>query len=216
MTGVAAARQVEAVAGIDVGGTTKGFHLVVLQGAAVRCVASSPDARELHQRCLQFKVSVVGIDAPSQWGVEGIGRAAEREMARERISCFATPTLARASASTSGFYEWMFNGARVYEAFADTHPILKAERFTGEPVTFETFPHAIACALLGRDVASAKQKRTQRRRLLEELGLDTTELKSIDSLDAVLCAVAAQRLIQGKSRAYGDGVGGYIFVPTPV
>jgi predicted nuclease with RNAse H fold len=192
------AEQIDIVGGIDVGGTKKGFHLVVLHGSAVLCVASSLEARELHQHCLQFKVSVVGIDAPSQWGVEGIGRTAEREMARERISCFATPTLERANASISGFYEWMFNGNRVYEVFADTHPILRTDRYSGEPATFETFPHAITCALLGRDVASAKQKRTQRRRLLEELGLDTTQLKSIDSLDAALCAVTAQRLISGE------------------
>lgn len=208
-----AAEQTDMMAGIDVGGTKKGFHLVVLQGSAVTFVASSLDVRELHERCLQFKVSVVGIDAPSQWGVEGIGRAAEREMARERISCFATPTLARANASTSGFYEWMFNGARVYKVFADTHPLLRTGRYSGEPATFETFPHAITCALLGRDFASANQKRTQRRRLLEELGLDTAQLKSIDFLDAALCAVTAQRLIQGKTRAYGDDAGGYIFVP---
>jgi Protein of unknown function (DUF429) len=73
-----AAEQTDMVAGIDVGGTKKGFHLVVLQGSAVTFVASSLDVRELHERCLQFKVSVVGIDAPSQWGVEGIGRAAEK------------------------------------------------------------------------------------------------------------------------------------------
>jgi hypothetical protein len=192
LTSVAAAYQIDVVGGIDVGGTKKGFHLVVLHGSAVACVASSLDARELHQRCVQFNVSVDGIDASSQWGVEGIGWTAEREMARDRISCFATPTLERASANASAFYDWMFNGARVYEGVCRHSSRPEDRPVFGEPATFETFPHAITCALLGRDFASAKQKRTQRRRLLEELSFDTTQLKSIDALDAALCALTAQ------------------------
>ena len=44
LTNVAAACQIDVVAGIDVGGTKKGFHLVLLQGSAITCVASSLDA----------------------------------------------------------------------------------------------------------------------------------------------------------------------------
>lgn len=201
------------VAGIDVGGTKKGFHLVILRGREITDVFSSTDASHIHARCLSFDVRAIGIDAPSQWAVENEGRAAEKAMAREGISCFSTPTEAKARASTSGFYEWMFNGARIYAAFARTHPILKEALFSGAAVSFETFPHAITCAYL-KDEASAKKKNSQRRKLLEDEGIDTSKLKSIDDIDAALCALAAQCLIAGETRAFGDAASGYIFVPN--
>jgi predicted nuclease with RNAse H fold len=201
------------VAGIDVGGTKKGFHLVIMRGHVIVHVSSSTDAVQLHRQCMDFDVTAVGIDAPSQWAVEGAGRAAERELARERISCFSTPTEARATANTSGFYEWMFNGARVYQAFVSSHPVLKSREYEGTRACFETFPHAITCAYLARDVVSAKLKLMQRRKLLEDLGIDMSRLTSIDYLDAALCAHTAHLLIEGKTRAYGDAQGGLIFVP---
>jgi predicted nuclease with RNAse H fold len=201
------------VAGIDVGGTKKGFHLAILRGRELVDVFSSPDALQIHARCLSFDVRAIGIDAPSQWALDHAGRAAEKALARERISCFSTPTEEKALASTSGFYEWMFNGARVYAACAQTHPVLKEAMFSGAPVSFETFPHAITCAYL-KEEASAKKKNTQRRKLLEDEGIDTSKLKSIDDIDAALCALAAQGLIAGETRAFGDAAGGYIFVPN--
>jgi predicted nuclease with RNAse H fold len=80
-------------------------------------------------------------------------------------------------------------------------------------VCFETFPHAITCALIQDDVPKAKLKRTQRARILGEHGVNTAALKSIDELDAALCALTAQALLAGKIRAYGDALGGYIVVP---
>ncbi|KND59093.1 hypothetical protein BVER_05026 [Candidatus Burkholderia verschuerenii] len=199
-----------AVAGIDVGGSKKGCHLVILRGREIAQVATSTDAAVLHAHCVAADVAVVGIDAPCQWGVEGAGRGAERE----RIACFATPTQARAEANTSGFYEWMFNGERVYRAFATSHPVLRTNRYEGAPASIETFPHAITCALLGRDAVSAKLKRVQRRHALAQLGFDVAQLRSIDDLDAALCAYTAQCLIDGRARAYGDANGGFIFVPA--
>jgi predicted nuclease with RNAse H fold len=203
----------ETVAGIDVGGPKKGFHLVILRGADIVHTVSSTEPALLHERCLAHDVRAVGIDAPSQWGIEGSGREAERALARERISCFATPTQARAQQSTSGFYDWMFNGARVYAAFSASHPVLKTNAYSGGRASFETFPHAITCAFLGRENASAKLKRAQRRQLIGALGIDTSVVKSIDFIDAALCAIAAQRLIEGTTKAYGDAAGGFIFVP---
>ncbi|MDR5805498.1 DUF429 domain-containing protein [Caballeronia sp. LZ001] len=201
------------VAGIDVGGTKKGFHLVIVRGRGIECVLTSTHPLELHEQCLRFGVAVVAIDAPCRWGAEGVGRTAERQLARERISCFSTPTLERAESNPSGFFDWMINGARVYDAFANTHPILETNRYSGKAVAIETFPHATTCALLGREVASAKLKRVQRRRLLEDLGFETTRLKSIDFVDAALCAVTAQRFVEGNTRAFGDEAGGFIVVP---
>ncbi|RKP58970.1 DUF429 domain-containing protein [Pararobbsia silviterrae] len=204
------------IAGIDVGGIEKGFHLVVMRGSSIVDVVTDRDPGELHRRCLQHEVEVVAIDAPSKWGVEGARREAEQALARERISCFPTPTLARAQSSTTTFFKWMLNGARLYEVFAQTHPVDAVPVYAGRRASIEVFPYAITCALLGRDVASAKLKRTQRRRLLEDLGIDTARLKSIDFLDAGLCAVAARCFVEGKTRAVGDVSGGYIVLPVGI
>lgn len=202
------------VAGIDIGGDRKGCHLVVLHGREIVYSINSRTPEYLARRCGDFGVEVIGIDSPCRWGKSAGARRAERALARERVFSFATPTRERACANRSGFYGWMFNGEQMYLALAATHPLLTEQRYTHGKVCFETFPHAITCAMLGTDVASAKRKRVQRRQLLEEAGIDTRPLKSIDALDAALCALTAEYLQLGRTKAYGDPDGGYIFVPA--
>ena len=67
--------------------------------------------------------------------------------------------------------------------------------------------------VVGRTL-SAKQKRVERRRLLEEAGLVTGDLPSLDDVDAALCAVAAQQVIAGRFKAYGEPSQGFILVPS--
>ena len=201
------------VAGIDIGGDKKGCHLVVLRGNEVLCNINSRDPAQLAETCIEFDALAVGIDSPCLWGAPGAGRRAEKDLAKKRIFSFSTPTRTHAHENKSGFYGWMFNGERVYQALATTHPLLTEKRYSGGYVSFETFPHAATCAMLGTDVASAKRKRLQRRQLLEDAGIATQLLKSIDDVDAALCALTAHFLIQGKTYAYGDTEGGYIVVP---
>ncbi len=203
----------EVVAGIDVGGAKKGFHLVLLRGNEVLLSTKSPHPDELVQHCLRHQAVVVSVDAPCQWA-DRVPRQAEREMAREGIFSFSTPS--RAKAQTSAFYGWMFNGERMYAALAEAYPLLDAPDKRSTPSSFETFPHAISCALLGKDVASAKIKGRQRRALLAVLGLETTLLKSIDDLDATLCAVTAQFFLSRTFKTYGDVEGGFLIVPAAV
>lgn len=201
------------VAGIDIGGTKKGCHLVVLHGNDIVCSIRSGDPDHLARTCEELGAVAVGIDSPCQWGQPQSGRLAEKALAKERIFSFATPTRERAAASTSGFYGWMFCGERVYQAVAATHPLLSEVRYAGGKVCFETFPHAVTCAMLGTAEASAKRKRVQRRQILRDAGIDPTPLKSIDAVDAALCALTAQYVLVGRGKAYGDTEGGYIFVP---
>lgn len=201
------------VAGIDIGGAKKGNHLVVLEGQSILCSINHPDSGCLVQQCHERDVSVIGIDSPCGWGLPNFGRAAEKALAKERIFCFSTPVRERAISHAAGFYNWMLNGEKVYQALANTHRLLNNPRYTTGKVCFETFPHAIACSMLGTDVASAKLKRKQRRQILENSGINTDSLKSIDAIDAALCALTAQYLVDGKTKAYGDVECGYIFVP---
>ena len=202
------------VAGIDVGGDRKGCHLVVLHGKSILCSTNKKTPHELVQVCSEYDVTAVGIDSPCQWRAENGARLAERELAREKVSSFSTPTRELALANTANFYGWMFNGERVYQALSLRYPLLTGRAYTGGRICFETFPYAITCALLGREVASAKLKRTQRREILEGLGIDTKVLRSIDAVDAALCALTAQYLLNGAARSFGDALGGYIWVPA--
>jgi predicted nuclease with RNAse H fold len=206
---------ISTVAGIDIGGERKGCHLVILRGTTVLCATKSKATKDLLERCLAFDVVAVGVDAPCRWGSEGAGRHAERELARQGIFSFATPTRKLALSHTSGFYGWMLSGEHVYQTFASTYPLFVAGNYSKGRVCFETFPHAITCAMLGKEVASAKQKRSQRREILESAGIEAADLKSIDAVDAALCALTARYLLEGKTLAYGDVAGGHIVVPVP-
>jgi predicted nuclease with RNAse H fold len=199
------------VAGIDVGGKRKGCHLVILHGTRILLRVKSGEPRELLDACLAHDVQVVGIDAPCLWSQADGRRLAEQELTSERIFCFSTPTRERAEASA--FYNWMLSGEQIYETFATTFPLLTSEGYEGGRVSFETFPHAIACAFLSKEIASAKKKRVQRRNILRDAHVDITSLRSIDEVDAALCALTAGYLLAGEARAYGDAKGGYIRVP---
>ena len=202
------------VAGIDVGGDRKGCNLVILRGTTVACSIAGAAPEDLLAHCLAHDVVAVGIDAPSVWRGAGGARQAEREMARAGISAFSTPSRIDALASTSGFYGWMFNGERVYRSLAAVYPVLAAPAYSGGRISFETFPHAITSAILGRTVASAKLKGVQRRQVLASFGIDTSQLTTIDAVDAALCALAAIHLVHGTSRVFGAAADGYIHVPA--
>jgi predicted nuclease with RNAse H fold len=202
------------VAGIDVGGDRKGCNLVILRGTTVVRSIGGAAPESLLAHCLAHDVAAVGIDAPCLWRGEGGARQAEREMARAGISAFSTPLRADALASTSGFYGWMFNGERVYQALAAAYPLLDTPTYRGERASFETFPHAITSSQLGRAVASARLKGVQRRQVLAHSGIDTSLLTSIDAVDAALCALAASHVVKGTSRVFGASADGYIHVPA--
>lgn len=202
------------VAGIDVGGDRKGCNLVILRGSTIVASIGGAAPDSLLAPCLAHGVVAVGVDAPSRWRSGTAARQAERALAGAGISLFSTPARETALASTSGFYGWMFNGEQVFASLAAAYPLLTTPGYAGGPVSFETFPHAITVAFLGRDVASARLKGVQRRALLEQAGIDTAMLRTIDAVDAALCALAARCLIAGASTAYGDAADGYIHVPS--
>ncbi|MEY4940992.1 MAG: hypothetical protein RIQ93_2727 [Verrucomicrobiota bacterium] len=197
------------MAGIDVGGPAKGFHGVALRGCGVIARFNSREALQMTDWCHSLSVTVVAIDAPCRWRSPGRARAAERELARDKISCFSTPTEEKARGHA--FYTWMFAGQELYRALEPHYPICTDPTQRGR-VALETFPQAVACALAGQ-IVSARQKKPVRRDLLRRAGIDPSGLRNIDEIDATLCAVAAQAYFAGQFKAYGDVEGGYIIVP---
>lgn len=201
------------VVGVDVGGPKKGYHAVVLEGGQYREKLSTLAVEEVADWCRSHKASLIGIDAPCRWSRTGRARPCERALAAEGLHTFATPS--RAKGEVHRFYRWMVQGADLYRCLAPDYPLFDGQLPASKQICFETFPHAVACALAERTL-SAKQKRADRSRLLQEAGVKTYALSNIDLIDAAICALAAHRLGAGMFKAYGDAVEGFIVVPSSV
>jgi len=197
------------VIGIDVGGPKKGFHAVMLREGQICGTKTDCDPKVIVEWCLEQDASVVGVDAPCMWSVAGKHREAERLLNQDGMHCFYTPTRERAQGNP--FYSWMLNGEKLFKALRKHFSVYTGQR-KAERVCFETFPHAIVCALKGR-IVPAHPKTSVRREVLTKLGLDISSLTNIDFVDAALCAVAAEAFRRGEAKLYGDAEEGYVVVP---
>ncbi len=203
--------------GIDVGGERKGFHAVALTGGTTTDQLVTADVEALRDWCLNtHNALVIAIDAPCRWSHDGRMRACERELMRQGMHCFASPSRERAVQHPSNYYGWMLRGEALYQALETSHPLCTAHPIPGERCCLETFPHAITWHLRGGN-AQARQKRTQRRDLLKQAGIDLTPLNSIDLVDAALCALTAHIAASGAPcTMYGEETEGVIVVPAAV
>ncbi len=200
------------VVGIDVGGERKGFHAVALRSGAFVATLADRDPAVIVRWCQQQNATVVAVDAPCGWSAGGSSRLAERSLAigAHKIHCFATPT--RARAKQSRFYAWVFNGERLYNQLFKHYALFNGVWRAG-PACFETFPHAVVCALAGRVVA-AHPKRETRRTALRKPGYEVSMLSNVDFVDAALCAVTANAFAGGSYRLFGQTKEGFIVVPA--
>lgn len=200
----------EKYVGIDVGGPNKGFHVVAISGHKIIASWQCLSARKVADWCIGEEVRAVAIDAPCHWSSSGNSRLAERKLAKEGISTFATPT--RNKSEGNPFYDWMRNGMELYSLLTPVFNLFAGVDTSG-PLCLETFPHSVACAIFCR-VVPARPKVKTRRAALFLCGLDSSSLKNIDYVDAALCAVAAESLCSGKWEKYGDATDGYIILPA--
>lgn len=200
------------VVGVDVGGRKKGCHAVALRSRTIVGVLAATDPAAVAAWCRTLRAAAVAVDAPCRWSRTGGRRPCERELARAGLSCFATPSLA--VGRRHPFYGWMLNGAELFRRLMPQYPLYDGRSAPRSPLCLETFPHAVACVLAGRTL-SAKGKVTERRRVLQEVGVDCTSLRTLDEVDAALCALAGQHALAGSFTAYGDRREGMIVIPTP-
>lgn len=198
------------VVGVDVGGPKKGFHAVAIRKGKIIETYAAFNAVEVVRWCRDLYAFAVGIDAPCCWSYTGRARPCERALAVERIHAFATPS--QPVAERNPFYRWMLNGAELFRLITPHYRLFDGQHLPSRPMCFETFPQAVACALAGT-IVSAKHKRSVRRRLLREAGLSIGILTNIDMVDAALCALTAQHLLNRTFKTYGDAAEGFIVVP---
>ena len=139
--------------------------------------------------------AAVAIDAPPRWAAD-TQRACERELTKRSISLFTTPTAARGQDNT--FYAWMLTGFEMFDA-------------AGGYEVLETFPHAVAIVIHGR--LPQERKRVSRLAALVAVGIDPSQLKTIDEIDATLCAYTAWCWSNGDAISVGDDAEGRITLP---
>ena len=192
---------VRTVVGIDVGGTKKGFHAVALRGKKIVATLATCQVVHLAGWCRAQGASAVGVDAPCRWSLTGRARPCERELASLGLSCFSTP--GQGLGEVHPFYRWMVHGAELFRLLTPDYRLYDGRTSLFKPLCFETFPQAVACALAGTQLY-AKNKRADRRWILETSGIETKVLRSIDDIDAALCALAARHVLSGRFTAFGD------------
>ena len=200
------------VVGIDVGGERNGFHAVALQAGQFVDKAHCLEPDAVVDWCVERKAATVAVDAPCRWSNSESSRLVERELMRRGVHCFFTPARNHARANKSGFYDWVFNGERLYESLESRQYLRFDGEQTGGRICIETFPHAVVCAIAGR-VISAKPKGKVRREVLKKIGYDVGMLSNIDFVDAALCAVAAAEFSKGSYQHFGNREEGFIIVP---
>lgn len=173
-------QSIQTVVGIDVGGQGKGFHAVVLRGKYFVDKTTDTNPAVTVDWCLNHGATVISVDAPCGWSITGSSRLAERELKLlgKKIFCFATPTLERTKIHGKGFYDWGFNGEKLYVQLRRKYQLFDQGR-GGNTICFETFPHAIVCAMVGR-VVPTKDKAKVRREVLQNGGYNTSTLSNID------------------------------------
>lgn len=198
--------------GIDVGGIKKGFHAVANCNGQYFAQLHSRIPDEVAAWALAHQPSAIAIDSPSMFSLEGASRQAERDLVKHGMRCFYTPT--RTLAAKSHFYDWVFNGERLYQALG--LPIFMGGP-NQNPCLIETFPHGIQISLCAHNQAASLEgsKLSVRKNTLEvKANYDTSQLKSIDFIDAALCAVTADYFVKHQYIAYGCQTDGFIIMPN--
>src|SRR4029079_8350421 len=178
--------------GIDVGGEQRKDLDVVVMDAdrQIAAVGSRVPVRRLGALIADHRPDVICVDGPPAWAPTGKrSRLAERELRLLGIQAYYTPD--RATGEANDCYAWMRNGMAAFRA-ADRSgfPAYRAGRIAGS--TIEVFPHASATVLTGclppaRQTAAAK--RAWRAAVLRGQHVPTSQLRTLDQVDAAVCAL---------------------------
>ncbi len=189
-------------AGVDVGGTRKGFHVALLDEELVvrldRAAGVEPCV------ALVRGAAAVAVDAPAAWADPGErSRACERAFARAGVCGIRfTPDEATAGRRTDRYYEWVEQGLALWSAL----------RAAGVP-TVEGFPTASWTAWLGPRGARPRGawSRAGMTVLADRLG-GLEAVRDQDQRDAVAAALTARQWTRDPASV--EDFGGLV-VPRP-
>jgi predicted nuclease with RNAse H fold len=142
---------------------------------------------------------VVAIDSPPQWGTDGKSRLIEKQLRKVGINIYSCPT----DPGNHPFYAWMREGFKAFDAAIGEGFGL----YRGGPMkrrqSIEVFPHASAVVLRGSLAPVGVAKSVWRRAVLEAAGIDCSEMRTTDHLDAALAAFTGLKFLTGDFSVVG-------------
>ena len=183
-------------AGIDVGGTWKGFHVAAVDGdrrliaGPRRLAAVAPVAAWLEQ----LGAAIVAVDSPMTCAPRGQrSRAGERALAKEVCGIRFTPQAARLA--DNPYYEWIVCGLELYRAL---------QRAARGCVVIEVFPTASWTVWAGGRGTRSRARWT--RDALEAMRLEGLPDRRLsqDDRDAIAAALTARLYARGETRQFGE------------
>jgi predicted nuclease with RNAse H fold len=188
-------------AGVDVGGSRKGFHLVVLDEQGIcagpqRCTAVDEALAWL----LRSRPSVTAVDSPAAPAPDGErSRPCEREFLAARV-CQLRPTPDRETieARQDAYYEWIERGFALYDALRQA-----------ELTVIECFPTASWTRWAGPRNGRSRAHWT--REALARMPLVGLRARlNQDDRDAIAAALTARAHTLGLTEEFGP-----LIVPAP-
>jgi predicted nuclease with RNAse H fold len=185
---------------VDVGGRRKGFDLALVDEYQVLELASRLDCAAVTAFVEKARPSIVAIDSPRCCAPDGqTTRPGERVVATMICGIRWTPDAAKVQAG--GYYAWIVEGLRLYEALSEP-----GDR-TLEVI--EVFPTASWTRWHGRRGQQGRAAWT--RQSLAQLGLAGVPARTNqDQRDAIAAAVTARQYERGRTEQMGE-----IVVPAP-
>lgn len=103
------------VAGVDVGGRRKGFHVAVVEGRRLVALERCATVADVLACLTPHKPSLIGVDSPKTTAPAG-GTVREDERALAREVCRIRWTPERARLDGNPYYEWVVHGLELYGA----------------------------------------------------------------------------------------------------
>ena len=195
--------------GIDVG-VRKGLDLVLVETPrTVVEVSSHVTPAELASHIGHLKPDTIALDSPPAFG-HGGPRKTEQALRKRGISLYATPW--DEGKKIRPFYNWMREGFKVFHACATAgFPLFSDHGYLGSAM--EVFPYASSVALGGALRPKGVRKKAWRTSVLKSQGIDTSFLKTVDSIDAALAALTGLFALEDCVCWLGEPSEGVIILP---
>jgi predicted nuclease with RNAse H fold len=181
-------------AGVDVGGSRKGFDAVVVVGSRFEAHRRNGDPADVASWLAGYQPTIVAVDSPRTPAEDGrLSRQCERDFARAGICGIRfTPDRSTMTARVGGYYQWIENGFALYDELVS----LGLE-------VIECFPTASWTRWAG---ARAPRRRSAWTRAALG-GLDVSGIPgrtNQDLRDAIAAAVTARQHHEGRTESFGD------------
>jgi len=159
-------------------------------------------------RCDEYRAK---LKPPPRRGTYLNCRVCEYEVRRRGLSIYFTPE--------RGLRKWVLEGVKVFDELGGHGFGPAPEGREGGRCIVEYYPYASFCCLAGELIAPTTRSEgwTARKSLLSEHveGVCFAEL-SEDQLDALVGAVTARAVVNGKAGCVGDPCEGTIWTPVPL